>query len=227
MFMTLSEMQRRVSTSPVDRVAGLAYLLGSTNGIPAYYETQSEEDAWTSLLSVLHNWKRGKLFFTYPEHGNGNNGWQPSWSQVMSDVLPSHYPTYGDIGRVFGPKREMRTGYEGPCIESGCVIGLSKGSQVGNSRQGELVVEDSIRETWHLFRIIADHQYQIPDGIYTLIGSKLLDHHNQIQEQYWVLGDRLPEQRFKKVSVFRIPDLEEVKGLHDLGVATKQKVFLV
>ena len=40
----LSEMQKRVSANPVDRIVGLAYLLSATQ-IPAYYEEQSEEDA--------------------------------------------------------------------------------------------------------------------------------------------------------------------------------------
>ncbi len=44
MFVALSEMQKRVATNYVDRVAGLSYLLLSEE-IPAYYPTQSEEDA--------------------------------------------------------------------------------------------------------------------------------------------------------------------------------------
>ncbi|KAK0506542.1 hypothetical protein EDD18DRAFT_1060357, partial [Armillaria luteobubalina] len=44
LFGMLSTMQDRISTNPVDRVAGLAYSL-QTTAIPAYYESQSLEDA--------------------------------------------------------------------------------------------------------------------------------------------------------------------------------------
>ncbi len=38
----LSEMQKRVSTNPLERVAGLSYPVWADE-IPAYYATQSEE----------------------------------------------------------------------------------------------------------------------------------------------------------------------------------------
>ncbi|KAK0214655.1 hypothetical protein EDD85DRAFT_1000428 [Armillaria nabsnona] len=45
----LEEMQTRVSTNPVDKIAGLAFLMGSAT-IPAYYESESLEHAWTALV---------------------------------------------------------------------------------------------------------------------------------------------------------------------------------
>ncbi|PBK85430.1 hypothetical protein ARMGADRAFT_973698, partial [Armillaria gallica] len=77
----LSEMQKRVSTNPVDRIVGLAYLLSATQ-IPAYYEEQSEEDAWTSLVNSMSMRYQACLFFSYPEPGSGNKVWRPSWKQV-------------------------------------------------------------------------------------------------------------------------------------------------
>ncbi len=64
----LSVMQDRISTYPVDKVAGLAFSL-ETRSIPAYYETQSLEDAWTALINELGGTCRGLLFFIYPEPG--------------------------------------------------------------------------------------------------------------------------------------------------------------
>ncbi|KAK0232864.1 hypothetical protein IW262DRAFT_1303604, partial [Armillaria fumosa] len=75
----LSAMQDRISTYPIDKVAGLAYSLG-TRSIPAYYESQSLEDAWTALVNEMHPGYRGKLFFTYP--GTTRKKWKPSWEQV-------------------------------------------------------------------------------------------------------------------------------------------------
>ncbi|KAK0453896.1 hypothetical protein EV421DRAFT_1687691, partial [Armillaria borealis] len=78
----LEEMQKRVSTNPVDRVAGLAFCLQSSS-IPAYYESESLEDAWAALVNSMSSSHRGELFFRYPEVGNGGRKWRPSWDQVM------------------------------------------------------------------------------------------------------------------------------------------------
>ncbi len=48
----LSHMRDRACTNPVDRIAGLLYLLGGVDAIPAYYAMQSIEDAWTALVDV-------------------------------------------------------------------------------------------------------------------------------------------------------------------------------
>ncbi|KAK0506453.1 hypothetical protein EDD18DRAFT_1240948 [Armillaria luteobubalina] len=87
LYRTLSAMQDRISTYPRDRVAGLAYSL-DTHSIPAYYESQSLEDAWTALVNEMPALKRSLLFFTYPESGTGCKKWRPSWEQVMEKPLP-------------------------------------------------------------------------------------------------------------------------------------------
>ncbi|SJL14825.1 uncharacterized protein ARMOST_18296 [Armillaria ostoyae] len=51
-FSALEEMQNRVSTNPVDRVAGLTFALGP-KAIPMYHESESLEDAWTALVNAL------------------------------------------------------------------------------------------------------------------------------------------------------------------------------
>ncbi|KAK0193163.1 hypothetical protein F5146DRAFT_1000259 [Armillaria mellea] len=48
-FHILSQMQRRKSTNPVDKVAGLIYMFYSQY-IPIYDANQSAEDAWTELV---------------------------------------------------------------------------------------------------------------------------------------------------------------------------------
>ncbi|PBK58427.1 hypothetical protein ARMSODRAFT_854319, partial [Armillaria solidipes] len=79
-FIALSEMRKRVSTNPVDRVAALSYLLW-TEEIPAYYAAQSEEEAWNALVDEMVTTYRGQMFFLYPQPGNGNKFWRPSWKQ--------------------------------------------------------------------------------------------------------------------------------------------------
>ncbi len=227
----LSHMRDRVCTNPVDRIAGLGYLLQGVGAIPAYYGMQSMEDAWAALMDALDRWNRAALFFTYPRPGNGNKVWRPSWSQVMNNgrVLPSN-PIM--LEALVGPERTDDTDsdwVEEVSIESGYVQGLAEGSHDGEDRQGELVVTDGAG-TMHTFKIIADHQYQIPDGPYALLGSEPYDESYDFYDvyvPYWVVGRRLPERKFEKVSVFRIADSEEVKRLDGLKIATKAKFILV
>ncbi|KAK0231722.1 hypothetical protein EDD85DRAFT_956539 [Armillaria nabsnona] len=111
--------------------------------------------------------------------------------------------------------------YEGLCIESGIVRGLAVGGADGVNRQGELVVEDA-NGTKYKFNIVAAHQYPIPEDSYVLIGEMV-----SLME-YWVVGRRLPEKRFEKVSVFKMTDdKEKIKMLEDLAIAIKSRNLLV
>ncbi len=93
----LAQMQERVSTNPVDRVAGMAYLLHS-DSIPAYYEEQSEEDAWTSLVDVTAHQCQWDLLFLYPQPGDGTKAWRPSWRQVMTEIPQGQHHSNLQIG---------------------------------------------------------------------------------------------------------------------------------
>ncbi|KAK0457546.1 uncharacterized protein EV420DRAFT_502406 [Desarmillaria tabescens] len=86
-FSLLSQMQKRKSTYPVDEVAGLVYFFYSQY-IPIYDADQSQEDAWTELVSVTQDWFWADLLFLYPGPGIGNKYWHPSWGQVMTEILP-------------------------------------------------------------------------------------------------------------------------------------------
>ncbi|KAK0459230.1 uncharacterized protein EV420DRAFT_310056 [Desarmillaria tabescens] len=68
LFRALANMQKRVSTNPVDKVAGLAFPLLSRT-IPAYHESESLEDAWTALVNAMHTVMRATFLFLYPEVG--------------------------------------------------------------------------------------------------------------------------------------------------------------
>ncbi len=225
-FIALSEIRERVSTNPVDKVAALPYLLG-TEEIPAYYETRSEEEAWMALVDEIVATYRGHLFFLYPQPGSGNKFWRPSWNQAMTEALPPLHLSDLDCGwhgLVCRRKEKGADWYEGPCIDSGYVRGLAQGLLEGNLRQGELIVEDN-RGAKHTFKIVAYHQYPIPEGLYALVGSHFHDH-NSIERQCWVVGQTLPGWKFKKVSVFQIPNKKDVERLHELRVTTDTKILL-
>lgn len=215
----LVEMQKRVSTNPVDKVAGLAILMMSES-IPAYYESVSLEEAWTALVNSMNEFFRGELFL-YAEPGDGGPKWRPSWEQVMRPLRLYHYGVKWpcDVGV---DRDETRN--EDSC-NTECIEGLVRGLAVveGGHRHGEFIVEcnDGIAR----FKITAVHTYPIHEDTYTMIhighvwNGDPLDH-------AWVVGQSLPGGKFEKVSVLEISEEEQCK-LQDLGITKKRRYVLI
>ncbi|KAK0447551.1 hypothetical protein EV421DRAFT_147790 [Armillaria borealis] len=210
-------MQNRVSTKPVDKVAGLVYLL-QTDSIPIYDAEQSEADAWEVLMDVMEPWFRAELLFFFPEPGNGSKYWRPSWEQVMtSKLIARRFAWYPDkVYRTEDPDADY---YEGYSIKSGNVRGLSEVLNKLKPRQGELVFKDATG-AHHTLKIVADHAYLIPDGLYTLIGCI----GRFSRSDLWVVGQLREDGKFKKLSVFHSVDDEQVK-LMELALE-RVKIFL-
>ncbi|KAK0461572.1 hypothetical protein IW261DRAFT_204646, partial [Armillaria novae-zelandiae] len=186
----LAEMWTRVSTNPVDKIAGLAFVTYS-QWIPAYSESASLEHAWTALVDSMDVWPRAQLFFLYPEPGDGGPKWRPSWHQAMTKpLLP--YEVYASVDRD-------ETGGVDSC-EVECVEGFVRGLAVvkEGDRQGEFIVEcndDVLR-----FKITAAHTYPIPEDTYMLICGEF-DRYNRHGNGPWVVGRSLPKGRLEKVSM--------------------------
>ncbi|KAK0449088.1 uncharacterized protein EV420DRAFT_1767136 [Desarmillaria tabescens] len=217
-FSALADMQKRVSTNPVDKVAGLAFSLGP-NTIPAYHESESLEDAWTALVNAMHPWMKVYFLFLYPEAGQGCKKWRPTWDQIMMDPLSVDFDLW--LGHVRHDDEKDEDWYEGHSIEKGLVQGLDAGSAEEGDRCGELVVEDADGMA-HQFKIIATHKHPILKNMYTLLGNTK----RQKPTQYWAVGHHLPEERFKKVSVVKM-DLMEAERLYNLGITVECHNILV
>ncbi len=198
-FDILSQMQNRVSTKPLDRVAGLAYLL-KLDFIPIYEAKQSPEDAWGTLVDAMKPGNRTELLRYYPEPGNGKERWRPSWQQaMMNNVIEDCFPIWllPNVSRTDNPDADWYTGYR---VDSGDVRGLGEVPKERKPREGQLVLKD-ITGAPHAVRIVAHHKYPIPDDSYTL----MVPTHTQIDP--WVVGWLREDGKFEKVSVVRIaPD---------------------
>ncbi|PBK73164.1 hypothetical protein ARMSODRAFT_1015958 [Armillaria solidipes] len=214
LFGTLADMQNRVSTNPVDRVAGLAFRLVAQR---AYHESETPEDAWTALVNAMFDHMRAYILFLYPGVGLGCKKWRPTWEQVMMEPLPADDSCDGYVNRDDETDEDW---HEGPCIEQGFVRGLNAGLAEGVDRCGELIVKDA-DGMQHTFKICVTHQFPIPEGAYTLLGSFTdpwdLQATKEVTE-FWVVGRSLPDQRFEKLSVIRIPDKGERERLYQCGV---------
>ncbi len=127
----------------------------------------------------------------------------------MAELLPMHESPLRE-----GVHRDEETDndwYEGVDIEKGYVRGLAMENIERGVRRGELVVQarDGTNQT---FEIMATHQYPIPEDFYTLISGRW-------ELGYWVVGRRTPDQRFEKVSTFRMYEQTEgTQRLARLGV---------
>ncbi len=166
------EMQNRVSTNPLDKVAGVVYLLNQ-DYIPIYNAAMSDTQAWEVLMDSLSHVYRAEFFFYVPEPGKGNKCWRPSWQQIMTlkQFVPYSSPWPRDVGRSEETDEDW---YEGHCIHSADVRGLAKGLTEEKPRQGEMVFKDAAGSP-HTLKIVATHTYPIPDGLYELIGFPLYD----------------------------------------------------
>ncbi|PBK64651.1 hypothetical protein ARMSODRAFT_978903 [Armillaria solidipes] len=220
-FSALERMQNRMSTNPVDKVAGLAFLLWPKT-IPAYHESESLEDAWTAMVNATDTDGQLLLLFLYPKAGLGCKKWRPTWAQVMTEPLP----TYG-ISCSGGVERDDETDedwFEGPCIEKGHVRRLDGSAERDDLREirGELVVEGADGMA-HTFSIHVNHRYPIPEDTYVLLGVRAAFSDPSAPHQ-WVVGRRLPDQRFEKVSVF---GTHWGESLQNLGITVYSRHILV
>ncbi len=120
-FGQLMNMQNRVSTNPVDRVAGLAFLLFSLT-IPAYHQSESLEDAWTALVNAMYAPVQAHILLLYPGAGLGCKKWRPTWEQVMTEPLPVDSSCGASVKHDDETDEDR---FEGCCIEKGHVLGLS------------------------------------------------------------------------------------------------------
>jgi len=83
------EMARRCASQPTDKVAGLFYLLHTTQ-LPTYDELISDETAWKKCFHVLPFRRKLEILCDFPHRGPEH--WYPSWKQLMT--WPERDDTY-------------------------------------------------------------------------------------------------------------------------------------
>ncbi|PBK95856.1 hypothetical protein ARMGADRAFT_925273, partial [Armillaria gallica] len=213
----LKEMQKRVSTNPVDKIAGLTFILQCAM-IPAYSESESLERAWTALVNSMDTCHRRELFFSRPEPGDAGTKWRPSWEQVMMNLKP--LPTYRLYTRVDVDRGDVT----GDSCDGECIEGLVRGLAVveGGDRRGVLIVKDK-GGIEHRVKITATHTSPIPEDTYAMIYACESE---SSRDCGWMVGRSLPGGKFEKVSMLII----SCKGhwrLEDLGIIEWRQYILI
>ncbi|PBK76418.1 hypothetical protein ARMSODRAFT_1011668 [Armillaria solidipes] len=213
----LEEMQKRVSTNPVDKIAGLSFVMNSQT-IPVYYESESLEEAWTALVNSMHTMCRAQVFFLCPEPGNAGKKWRPSWDQVTVMLLPA-YDFDPDI-TVDRNETLDKDLCDASYIEKGLVWGLAVVEE--GDRHGVLIVKDK-GGIEHGFDITATHTHPILEDTYTMIYTCKFE---GSRRHGWVVGRSLPGGKFEKVSTVETSH-EEQRRLEDLRITKKHRYILI
>jgi len=97
----VQQMSKRYSTQPTDKVAGLFYLLRTTQ-LPTYDAGIDAGNAWASCFHVLPLERKIEILFDYPYGGeSAGTGcqWFPTWNQLMK--WPARDPAYGHTVAVW------------------------------------------------------------------------------------------------------------------------------
>jgi len=90
----VQQMAKRYATQATDKVAGLFYLLRTTQ-LPTYNAGINDGDAWNRCFHVLPPERKIEILFDFPYAGDGaghNCQWFPAWRQLMD--WPTRDPTY-------------------------------------------------------------------------------------------------------------------------------------
>ena len=75
------EMLTQFASSPVDKLAGLFYLL-RTLQLPCYDATTTDEEVWARSFHLLHLTRRVEVLLDFPYRASDSQ-WFPTWRQVM------------------------------------------------------------------------------------------------------------------------------------------------
>ena len=84
------EMSRRHATQPVDKLAGLFYLLRTTK-LPCYNAKKTGEDIWKQCFYLLPLEQKAQILFNFPYRASEEQ-WYPTWTQVLD--WPVRDPEY-------------------------------------------------------------------------------------------------------------------------------------
>jgi len=90
----VKQMAKRHATQPADKVAGLFYLLRTTQ-LPTYNAGILDGDAWARCFHVLPFERKIEILFDFPYGGDGTGPdcqWFPAWRQLME--WPDRDPAY-------------------------------------------------------------------------------------------------------------------------------------
>ncbi|KAH6915777.1 hypothetical protein BKA70DRAFT_1178971 [Coprinopsis sp. MPI-PUGE-AT-0042] len=210
----LLSMRIRDCSSPLDRVAGLAYPLG-VRRLPTYdYKNWDPEKAWNELLLVMEPKAIMMLSMASAFQGSGNYKFLPSWRQIMesNDWHRITNPICARVLRQLGNMHQQdgrfyaRVSLILDChltgLGNGPADGTLKGKVSMKTHSGELIERACNAVT------------SIPDGVYHLLAFVDLDDvgrtgwkSSAVETFNWIVGYGRNAAQFEKVGVVELCDL--------------------
>ena len=188
-FDLITEMRGRHASNPVDKVAGLVYLL-RTPRLPTYTADITDEEAWVRCCDSLSFVRKLELLFDFPGRGSDTQ-WYPTWRQLTS-----------------WPARRQEVPHKAPGWHSPAIprfrptipLGMPGALTLGAYLLWDVLIESSdhpgeyyVRRRPSLetkqpkvvvFSTSYENQTPIPNGRYTLAGSDMSEACN------WVVCNR-------------------------------------
>lgn len=157
----LGEMVRRSAHNELDKISGLAYLVGCYPH-PVFIAAEDPELAWMRFVEVMHQQFRGNLFFWYPTPGDGPYSWCPSWSQVSSTTGCAKGQVFNRFNSIDYDEEQKKYSLSAEVIE-GMLISTVNG-------KGRYVVATDSGYQSHIF--VQNRHTRIQPGRYTFIAYR-------------------------------------------------------
>ncbi|KAH6903178.1 hypothetical protein BKA70DRAFT_602836 [Coprinopsis sp. MPI-PUGE-AT-0042] len=220
----LLSMSVRQCVSPMDRISGLAYCLGSQE-LPVYDTSWGMERAWEELIAGLSDTSAMIIAMLFLIPGEGKFRFLPSWKQVMA-AEPSAWgwPEGLRCDQVLGrflPRKDRQHELGGgmSVIPSCHIEGLGQ-EQAGIKRQGQATMQT--RSRGGVMKRPCRSTVPIADGFYDLVSfvdatdlqegyrtwseEERISLRGTVSHFVWLVG-HIAEKRFKKETALELFDL--------------------
>ena len=99
LYELVREMSRRYATQPLDKLAGLFYLLRTTK-LPCYDAKKTSEDVWKQCFHLLPLQQKAQVLFDFPYRASEEQ-WFPTWAQALE--WPVRDPEYDHVRSLISP----------------------------------------------------------------------------------------------------------------------------
>jgi len=222
----VQQMAKRYATQPADKVAGLFYLLRTTQ-LPTYHVGISDRDAWARCFHVLPFERKIEILFDFPYAGDGNGHecqWFPTWRQLME--WPDRDPTYEHTVAVYPLNQEHQQLAQAQKPEHLLVSDIWAISDIQLCRargRNEYVIDIRDENFGFYYPYVRQKAIETSSsGLYTLVITYPEHSYN------WVVCESLGkrEQRYRTLNGIKTIEIEPLRKLGVLRTDSCSEFFL-
>ena len=214
-YKLVKQMAKRNATQPIDKVAGLFYLLRTTQ-LPTYDAGIKDRDVWATCFHVLPLERKIEILFDFPYGGNcagPDCQWFPAWRQLME--WPDRDPRYSHKVAVCPPNQvhvQLSQAQKPEHLFVSHIWAISDVCLCQNER-GEYVIKLGNEIFGFYYPYVCQQQIKtLTCGRYTL-ATTFLDH-----PYNWVVCESLGKRDERYTTLDGVIKTVEIVPLRKLGV---------